>query len=142
MLKRRLVFFDVDDTLVNGQTQKILGKYLYKNGKVSIAFVIKILFYFLMWRIGIVKNVVPIRKECFLYPHGTGFIIAIFFLASINNSNDGGFLVSRMIRPRERFATRPGRLIKKTEPLSFSLKTRNLPTPAFSSSHLNSVPIS
>jgi len=65
MLKRPLVFFDVDDTLVNGQTQKILGKYLYKNGKVSIAFVIKILFYFLMWRIGIVKNVVPIRKEAY-----------------------------------------------------------------------------
>lgn len=65
MLNRPLVFFDVDDTLVNGQTQKILGKYLYKNGKVSIAFVIKILFYFLMWRIGIVKNVVPIRKEAY-----------------------------------------------------------------------------
>jgi len=59
------VFFDVDDTLVNGQTQEILGRYLYKNGKVSIAFVIKILFYFLMWRIGTVKNVVPLRKEAY-----------------------------------------------------------------------------
>ena len=65
MLKRPLVFFDVDDTLVNGQTQEILGRYLYKNGKVSIVFVTKILFYFLMWRIGIVKNVVPIRKEAY-----------------------------------------------------------------------------
>jgi len=65
MLNRPLVFFDVDDTLVNGQTQEILGSYLYKNGKVSIVFVIKILFYFLMWRIGIVKNVVPLRKEAY-----------------------------------------------------------------------------
>lgn len=65
MLKRPLVFFDVDDTLVNGQTQKILGKYLYKNGKLSIGFLIKIVFYFLMWRIGIIKNVVPLRKESY-----------------------------------------------------------------------------
>lgn len=59
------MFFDVDDTLVNGQTQKILGKYLYKNGKLSIVFLIKILFYFLMWRIGIVKNVVPLREQAY-----------------------------------------------------------------------------
>jgi len=65
MLNRPLVFFDVDDTLVDGQTQEILGEYLYKSGRVSVAFVIKILFYFLMWRIGIVKNVVPIRMEAY-----------------------------------------------------------------------------
>ena len=39
--------------------------------------------------------------------------MAIFFLASTNNSNDGCFFVNRMIRRRERFTTRPGKLINE-----------------------------
>jgi len=55
-------------------------------------------------------------------PVGTGWSIAIFLRALINNSIAGLFLVNRIIKLRERVTTRPGKLIKENLPgLSFLL---------------------
>lgn len=65
MSQKTPVFFDVDGTLVKGQTQEILVRYLYKEGKVKFFFFIKIFLWFLLYKIGLVKNVFTIREKVF-----------------------------------------------------------------------------
>lgn len=59
------VFFDVDNTLVKGQTQQILVHYLYKKGKVNSLFFLKIFLWFLLYKLHLVKNVFTIREITF-----------------------------------------------------------------------------
>lgn len=56
--KQNVVFFDVDNTLINGQSQKILGQYLYKNRIINLILYLKILILFIGYRCGIVN---PLR---------------------------------------------------------------------------------
>ena len=65
MAAKILVFFDVDNTLVKGQTQQLLVHYLYKKGKVKFYFFLKYFFWFLLYRLNLVKNVLPVREKAF-----------------------------------------------------------------------------
>jgi len=59
------VFFDIDGTLVKGQTQQILVRYLYKKRKVKFCFFLKILSWFLLYKLNLVKDVFTIREKTF-----------------------------------------------------------------------------
>ena len=59
------VFFDIDNTLVKGQTQQILVRYLYKKGKVKFYFFLKIFLWFLLYKLNLVGDVFTIRKKTF-----------------------------------------------------------------------------
>jgi len=59
------VFFDIDNTLVKGQTQQVLVRYLYKKGKVKFYFFLKIFLWFLLYKLNLVRDVFTIRKKIF-----------------------------------------------------------------------------
>jgi len=50
------VFFDVDDTIIDGQTQKLLVFYLYRQKKISFIFLLNIYLWFLFYKMGIVSK--------------------------------------------------------------------------------------
>jgi len=54
--KKIVVFFDVDDTLINGQTQKLMISYFYQKKKINFTFLLKIYFWFLLYKIGFVSS--------------------------------------------------------------------------------------
>ncbi|MFA6428474.1 MAG: HAD-IB family hydrolase [Candidatus Buchananbacteria bacterium] len=60
-----LVFFDVDNTLVSGQTQEYLIKYLFKCGRISFWFLLKLYFWFLLYRLGLIRDTIKIREKTF-----------------------------------------------------------------------------
>jgi HAD superfamily hydrolase (TIGR01490 family) len=68
-----LVLFDLDDTIINGQSQKLLVKYLFKKGKISIFFLIYIYSWFFLYKIGLVKDVIKIREKSFKICRGWSF---------------------------------------------------------------------
>lgn len=51
-----LVIFDLDNTLIRGQSQWLLLGYLLKKGKVNIFFFSRVLFWFLGYKLGLFKN--------------------------------------------------------------------------------------
>ena len=51
-----LVFFDIDGTLINGQTQKMLAIFLFKKGYIKPFKLLGILFWFLLYRFGLVGS--------------------------------------------------------------------------------------
>ncbi len=68
-----LVLFDLDDTIINGQSQKLLVKYLFKRGNINILFLIYIYLWFFLYKIGAVKNVVKVREKSFKICRGWTF---------------------------------------------------------------------
>ena len=51
-----LVIFDIDNTLVKGQSQNILLNYLYRKGLIGKIYFLKIYIWFALYNFGIVKN--------------------------------------------------------------------------------------
>lgn len=62
---KRIVFFDLDNTLIKGQSQQFLMKYLLKKRKVSFLFLVKIYILFFLWKASLLKDVIPIRKKVY-----------------------------------------------------------------------------
>lgn len=60
-----VAFFDVDDTLIDGQTQKIMASYLRRKGKLSLTFLFKIYSWFLLYKTGLVSDVLPIMQKSY-----------------------------------------------------------------------------
>lgn len=63
---KNIVFFDIDDTLVRGQSQLLLVKYLFKRRKVSFFFLVYIVFWFVFYRLGLIKNPKVVMEKSFL----------------------------------------------------------------------------
>ncbi len=53
---KELVIFDVDNTIVNGQSQRLLLSYLRKKKEVSHFYYIVVLFWFMLYKIGFLKD--------------------------------------------------------------------------------------
>ncbi len=51
-----VVFFDIDDTLIKGSTQRYLIPYLYKKKLISFSFTIKTILWFLGYELGLIRN--------------------------------------------------------------------------------------
>ena len=58
-----IVLFDLDDTLINGQSQKVLARHLFKKRKIKLSFLIYIYSWFFLYKIGFIKDVIKIREK-------------------------------------------------------------------------------
>jgi HAD superfamily hydrolase (TIGR01490 family) len=65
-----LVIFDVDKTLVRGQSQNILLNYLFKKRIIGFWYYIKILWWFILYKMHLVKNPRPIMEYAFSFWKG------------------------------------------------------------------------
>lgn len=55
-LMKELVIFDVDGTIVHGQSQELFLRYLLKNKQIGYFFYLKLLTWFVLYKIGIIKD--------------------------------------------------------------------------------------
>jgi HAD superfamily hydrolase (TIGR01490 family) len=60
---KKVVFFDVDNVLVQGQSQMAFVVFLLKNKRVSWGFFLNVVFQFLLYKIGILKNLDLLRER-------------------------------------------------------------------------------
>lgn len=67
MPKQETVFFDIDDTLVKGQSQKLFIRFLWKRGLVSSWFYTRLMFWFLLYRLHIIKNPSRVAAHAFSF---------------------------------------------------------------------------
>lgn len=58
-------FFDVDNTLVKGQTQELMVKFFYKKKMVKFGFLVKILFWFLLYKAGFLSRGFSLMKKAY-----------------------------------------------------------------------------
>lgn len=65
-----IAVFDIDGTIVDGQTQLIFAKYLFQRGLISKSFMLKVLFWFILYKLGIMKDVETITKKSFRFFNG------------------------------------------------------------------------
>ncbi|MBU1130954.1 HAD-IB family hydrolase [Patescibacteria group bacterium] len=75
-----VVFFDLDDTLLKGQSQKLLVKYLFQRKKVSVFFLMMIYFWFILYKLNLVKDVIKIREISFRICRGWNVLYTIDLL--------------------------------------------------------------
>jgi HAD superfamily hydrolase (TIGR01490 family) len=68
--KKIAVFFDVDDTLINGQTQKLMVSYFYQKKKINFTFLLKIYFWFLLYKIGVVSSGTSLISKAYKLTEG------------------------------------------------------------------------
>lgn len=63
--KQSLIFFDVDKTLIRGQSQNLFLTLLRKEGLIPFVEYVKISLWFIAYKLGIVKNTSRIRKTAY-----------------------------------------------------------------------------
>jgi len=68
--QKNLAIFDIDDTIINGQTQRLFIDYLHKTGVVSHTYYIKILLWFILYKLGLIKDPRNIMRTAFLFLRG------------------------------------------------------------------------
>ena len=59
------VFFDLDGTLIQGQSQKIMALRLWREGQISGLTFIPILFWFLLYKLGVAPNVSWVMSKAY-----------------------------------------------------------------------------
>lgn len=65
-----LVFFDLDDTIINGQSQKLFVRYLFKKNKINFFVYFYVILWFVFYKMKLVKNVKKIREKVFKVCNG------------------------------------------------------------------------
>lgn len=71
MHNQETVFFDVDDTLIKGQSQKLFIKFLWRKKLVSSWFYIQLMFWFLLYKLRIIKDPSKIATHAFSFLKNT-----------------------------------------------------------------------
>lgn len=71
MHKQEAVFFDVDDTLIRGQSQKLFINFLWKRRLVSTWFYIQLMFWFLLYKLRIINDPSKIATQAFSFLKNT-----------------------------------------------------------------------
>jgi HAD superfamily hydrolase (TIGR01490 family) len=67
---KELTIFDIDDTIVDGQSQRLLLNFLYRNNYVSSLYFFHVMIWFVLYKIGLAKN--PRRVMEFAYSFAKG----------------------------------------------------------------------
>lgn len=62
---KKMVFVDLDNTLVKGQSQQLFIRYLFKKNKIPFRFMMKIYVLFFLWKIYLIRDVISIRKNVY-----------------------------------------------------------------------------
>lgn len=81
-----VVFFDLDDTVIKGQSQKFLIKYLFKNKKIGFFLYSYVLIWFIFYKLGLVQNVIKIREKVFKFFNGWSEVALEKILTDFFNS--------------------------------------------------------
>ena len=68
--KDRAAFFDIDETLVKGQTQKFLALVAFKEGKIGLLKLASLLLFFARYKLGLVKNIEEIMEASYAIVKG------------------------------------------------------------------------
>jgi HAD superfamily hydrolase (TIGR01490 family) len=69
-IKDRAAFFDIDETLVKGQTQKFLALIAFKEGKIGLLKLLSLLFFFARYKLGLVKDIREIMEASYAIVKG------------------------------------------------------------------------
>ena len=67
---KELIIFDVDDTIINGQSQKLFLSYLYEKGYISTFFYIRLISWFILYKMGLIKDPRPAMEYAFSFARG------------------------------------------------------------------------
>ena len=62
-----LVIFDLDNTLIKGQSQKLFLSYVFKKGLITRFFYFKLMLWFIFYKLGLVKNPRIIMEYSFIF---------------------------------------------------------------------------
>lgn len=67
MYNQGVVFFDVDDTLIKGQSQKLFINFLWEKRFVSSLFYAQLMLWFILYRLHVIKDPSRIAKHAFSF---------------------------------------------------------------------------
>ena len=65
-----LAIFDIDDTVVKGQTQRLFLAYLYRHRMISRRYYLRLLLWFTLYKVGFIKSPKKIMNSAFLFLRG------------------------------------------------------------------------
>lgn len=72
-LHKPFVFFDVDNTLLKGQSQRYCIQYFYEKGLISFCSYVKILLWFIFYKLGLKKDPRAIMEYAFKFAKGMSY---------------------------------------------------------------------
>lgn len=67
---KEIVIFDIDNTLIKGQSQQIFLKYLYQKKLIGLIPFLRIYFWFIFYKLGLIKNPKKIMDYAFSFLRG------------------------------------------------------------------------
>jgi len=67
---KELVIFDIDNTIIKGQSQRILLGFVFKKGIINFFYYLKILCWFLLYNLGIAKNPKRVMEYALIFLNG------------------------------------------------------------------------
>lgn len=70
MRNQEVVFFDIDDTLIKGQSQKLFINFVWCKGLVSSWFYFRLMFWFVLYRLHIIKDPSIVATYAFSFLKG------------------------------------------------------------------------
>jgi HAD superfamily hydrolase (TIGR01490 family) len=65
-----IAIFDIDGTLVKGQSQKLFLSYLSRNGLIPLTIYFRLLVWFLLYKMNFIQNPASMMKKAFLFLKG------------------------------------------------------------------------
>lgn len=67
---KKLAIFDIDGTIVRGQSQKLFLKYLLSTGQISRSFYLRLMMWFILYKLGLVKDPKKTMEYAFSFLKG------------------------------------------------------------------------
>lgn len=64
---RELVIFDIDNTIVKGQSQQLLLKYLFRKRFIGLSYFFRIYIWFIFYKLGLTKNPYKVMEYAFRF---------------------------------------------------------------------------
>jgi HAD superfamily hydrolase (TIGR01490 family) len=85
-----LVIFDIDNTIIKGQSQALLLKFLFSRNYIPLVYYVRLMMWFMVYKLGFVDNPLKIMKRAFEFLKGKNRkdveeIIEIFFQTVLRN---------------------------------------------------------
>ena len=65
MTKKKAVFLDIDNTIIDGSTIRILGLYVYRKKMIGLKFLIKIIYYYMLYKLNFLKDTSKLLQSAF-----------------------------------------------------------------------------
>lgn len=69
-ISNRAAFFDIDDTLIAGQTQKFLAITAFKEGKIGLTKLLSLLLFFARYKLGLINDVREVMEASYVLIKG------------------------------------------------------------------------